>query len=65
MNNTTLIFRLIINSPTVKRGVDYNFTTVNGWVDNNNWYSTSEKDISYDENGKNPKFSLIRILTKA
>ncbi len=36
-------------------GLDYDFTSPNGWVTNSRWYSTSEKDISYDENGENPE----------
>ena len=35
-------------------GLVYDFTAINGWFVANKWFSTSEKDISYDENGMNP-----------
>ncbi|HMG68675.1 MAG TPA: hypothetical protein VK588_13345 [Chitinophagaceae bacterium] len=36
-------------------GVDYDFISANGRISQQRWYSTSEKDISYDENGLNPQ----------
>ena len=36
-------------------GISYGFPFINGGTSGSNWYSTSEKDISYDENGMNPE----------
>ena len=35
-------------------GIKYDFISSNGWWGSGRWWSTSEKDISYDENGENP-----------
>lgn len=35
-------------------GLDYDFTGINGRLSQDKWYSTSEKDISYDADGTNP-----------
>src|SRR5262249_48173296 len=35
-------------------GLLYDFISPNGWWSAGRWWSTSEKDISYDENGENP-----------
>jgi hypothetical protein len=39
-------------------GLDYDFFSASGRESQSNWYSTSEKDISYDENGMNPQVLL-------
>ena len=39
-------------------GLDYGFPFINGGTTQSKWYSTSEKDISYDENGMNPQVVL-------
>lgn len=40
------------------RGPEYDFTATNGWIAADKWYSTSEKDIIYDEDGNNPEVVL-------
>ena len=45
--------------PSLARpGLVYDFISANGWWGQGRWYSTSEKDISYDENGENPVLLL-------
>lgn len=39
-------------------GLDYDFISSNGRISQSRWYSTSEKDISYDANGMNPQVLL-------
>jgi hypothetical protein len=45
-------------------GLNYSFITSNGWWDAGRWWSTSEKDISYDENGENPVVLVDQDPTK-
>ena len=45
-------------------GLVYDFISPNGWWGQGRWYSTSEKDISYDENGENPVVLLDQDPTK-
>lgn len=45
-------------------GLVYDFSAPNGWFNADNWYSTSEKDISYDENGMNPEVVLDQDPSK-
>jgi len=42
------------NPGLARPGLIYDFISANGWWGQGKWYSTSEKDISYDENGENP-----------
>ncbi len=43
------------NPNLARPGLVYDFISPNGWWTESNWYSTSEKGISYDENGMNPQ----------
>ncbi|MEP7376576.1 MAG: hypothetical protein ABI675_24475 [Chitinophagaceae bacterium] len=46
------------NPSLARPGLVYDFISANGWWGQGQWYSTSEKDISYDENGENPVLLL-------
>ena len=46
-------------------GLQYQFPSPNGRVSQSKWYSTSEKDISYDENGENPQIVLDQYPDKS
>lgn len=46
-------------------GLDYDFISANGRISQSRWYSTSEKDISYDENGMNPQVLVDQDPTKS
>ncbi len=46
-------------------GLDYDFFSANGRESQSRWYSTSEKDISYDENGMNPQVLVDQDPTKS
>ncbi len=50
---------------SARPGLDYDFISPNGRVSQSRWYSTSEKDISYDENGENPVVLLDQDPSKS
>lgn len=46
-------------------GLSTGFPFINGGTSENKWYSTSEKDISYDEKGMNPEVTLDQDPVKS
>ncbi len=46
-------------------GLNTGFPFINGGTFESKWYSTSEKDISYDENGMNPAVTLDQDAAKS